>query len=239
MSGGAPLWVCDWGCRDYEEIRNLQERLVAARRAELIPDVLLLGSHPPVVTAGRATCAAERELARPALAAAGIPLREAERGGRLTYHGPGQLIGYPLLRLEGPERDLHAYQHRLEGVLIAALTGLGVAAERREGFPGVWVGGAKLASLGIAVRGWVTWHGFALNLGGDLTPFGLFDPCGITGVRVTSLAQLGYPEHDRAQLLRRVVAVFQEVFGRTGVIRRIEDLESRPGQGTFPDLACQ
>ena len=202
---------------------------MAQRRAGEIADVLLFCSHPPVVTAGRATTAEETAAARPALAAAGIPLVPCERGGRLTFHGPGQVVMYPIVRLEGAERDLHAYQGGLEEAAIRAVAELGGGAGRREEFPGVWVGGGqaparKLASVGIAVRGWVTWHGLALNVGGDLSSFRLFDPCGITGLEVTSLeAETGSPvERERVQ--ERLGAAFCEVFGREGRAAVAEDL---------------
>jgi lipoate-protein ligase B len=217
-------------------VRALQERLVARRREGEIPDALLFCSHPPVVTAGRAATAEEIASAqvalfsaRPALAAAGIPLVPCERGGRLTYHGPGQVVMYPIVRLEGAERDLHAFQGGLEEAAIQAGAELGVAAGRRPGFPGVWVGGAsarlkKLASVGIAVRGWVTWHGLALNVGGDLSPFSLFDPCGISGLAVTSLEVETGQATDRRRLQERLAAVFCQVFRREGRVEAAERL---------------
>jgi lipoate-protein ligase B len=210
------LHLTDLGCRDFEEVRALQERLVELRRAERIPDTLLFCSHPPVVTAGRATTAAELSAARAALAPAGIPLLPCERGGRLTYHGPGQVILYPLLRLEGAERDLHAFQRGLEETAVTALEELGVAARRRPGHPGVWIGPAKLASVGLAVRGWVTWHGLALNVSGDLSPFDLFHPCGITGLTVTSLERVTGQVTDRRRLQDLLAAAFCHRFRREG-----------------------
>ena len=219
-----PLRITDLACRDFEEVRALQERLVAARRAEEIPDTLLFCSHPPVVTAGRATTPAELAAARPALEAAGIPLVPCERGGRLTYHGPGQIILYPIVRLEGAERDLHAFQRGLEETALAALAELGIAAALREGYPGVWVGAAKLASVGIAVRGWVTWHGLALNLEGDLSPFQLFDPCGISALAVTSLERESTITPDRRRLQELLAAAFSCHFGREGRWVPAEDI---------------
>ncbi len=207
------LWTSSLGCRDYEEVRAWQERLVARRRAGEIPDVLLVCSHPPVVTAGRATTPTELAAVRPMLEAAGIPLLPCERGGRLTYHGPGQVIAYPIMHLGGQDRDLHAYQRRLEAVVLATLARFGVLGDRRAGLPGVWVGEAKIASVGIAVRGWVTWHGLALNLSGDLRPFRLFSPCGIKGLVVTSLAEMVGRELRRAEVEEALVAAFVAEFG--------------------------
>jgi lipoate-protein ligase B len=210
------LRIADLGCQDFAAVRALQERLVTLRRAEAVPDTVLFCSHPPVVTAGRATTAAELAAARPALEAAGIPLVACERGGRLTYHGPGQVIMYPILRLEGPERDLHAFQRGMEETAREAVHQWGCTASRREGFPGLWVGGAKLASVGLAVRAWVTWHGLALNVDGDLSPFGLFTPCGIDHLRVTSLALEGGTTQDRRRLQEAMAEAFCRRFQRTG-----------------------
>ena len=213
----APLHLTDLGCRDFREVQELQRRLVALRREGAVPDTLLLCSHPPVVTAGRSASPAEIATTALALARAGLPLHRCERGGRLTYHGPGQVLGYPLLRLDGSERDLHAYLRRLEAVMLDALAGLGIAGERRSGQAGIWVGGSKLASIGVAVRGWVTWHGFALNLTGDLTPFALFDPCGISGLAVTSVTEITRQEITRAEMQGRLGESFCREFGREGL----------------------
>ena len=210
------LHITDLGCRDFSSVRSLQERLVALRRDSAVPDTLLFCSHPPVVTAGRATTPAELAAARPALQAAGIPLVPCERGGRLTYHSPGQVILYPLVRLEGPERDLHAFQRGLEETARTALAELGLSASLREGYPGLWVGPAKLASLGIAVRHWVTWHGLALNVEGDLSPFGLFAPCGINQLAVTSLSREMEAAPDRRRLQESLAAAFCRRFRREG-----------------------
>jgi lipoate-protein ligase B len=212
----SPLLITDLGCRDFGQVRSLQERLVALRREGGAPDTLLFCAHPPVVTAGRATTPAELAAARPALEAAAIPLVPCERGGRLTYHGPGQVIIYALVRLEGPERDLHAFQRGLEETALTALAELGLTASLRDGYPGLWVGPAKLASLGIAVRHWVTWHGLALNLEGDLSPFDLFAPCGISHLAVTSLAREMGVAPDRRRLQELLAAAFCRRFRREG-----------------------
>lgn len=212
-----PLLLIDLGCRDFLEVQQLQRRLVASRREEALPDLLLFCSHPPVVTAGRSSTPVEIAAAQPALERVGLPLHPCERGGRLTYHGPGQVIGYPILRLSGRDRDLHAYLRRLEAVVLSTLADLGIAGERHPDQAGVWVGPAKLASIGVAVRGWVTWHGFALNLTGDLTPFSLFDPCGISGLAVTSVSRLLGQEVARADLQALLGEAFCGEFGRKGL----------------------
>lgn len=216
MNGKKTCWIADLGCCDFAAGQDLQERLVAQRRADKVPDILLLGNHPPVVTAGRASTREEIAAARPVLEQTGLPLVECERGGRLTYHSPGQIVGYPILRLEGAERDLHAYLRRLEAVLIAALEAVGLRAQRHPGHTGVWVGGEKIAALGVAVRGWVTWHGFALNLTGDLEPFELINACGIPHLPVTSVAKELGREIERDSLQDLIAATFLAEFTRKG-----------------------
>jgi lipoate-protein ligase B len=155
---------------------------------ELRQDLLLLVEHEPVVTLGRGTRPGSLPLPPAELGRRGVAVVEVERGGDVTYHGPGQLVGYPILQLREHREDLHWYLRQLEAVLITALGRLGVAAERRPGLTGVWTGGRKIASLGIHVKQWVTFHGFALNVNTDLRGFDLIVPCGIEGVVMTSVA---------------------------------------------------
>jgi lipoate-protein ligase B len=152
-------------------------------------DVLLLVEHEPVVTLGRGTRATSLPLAPAELERRGLTVAEVERGGDVTYHGPGQLVGYPILDLREHREDLHWYLRQLEAALIAALDELGVAAERSPGLTGVWTRGRKIASLGIHVKQWVTFHGFALNVSTDLRAFELIVPCGIPDVIMTSVAR--------------------------------------------------
>jgi lipoate-protein ligase B len=151
--------------------------------------LLLVEHDPPVITTGRRPCA-QHVLATPEqLARAGIEVHATRRGGDVTYHGPGQLVGYPILRLAAIGRSVRAYVHDLEEALIRALDRLGVSAGRAEGMTGVWVGGRKIAAIGVAVSRGVTSHGFALNVAPDLSHFGLIVPCGLTGMGVTSLRE--------------------------------------------------
>jgi lipoyl(octanoyl) transferase len=152
-------------------------------------DLLLLVEHEPVVTLGRGTRASSLPLAPAELERRGLDVAEVERGGDVTYHGPGQLVGYPVLDLREHREDLHWYLRQLEAGLIAALAALGVPAERSPGLTGVWTRGRKIASLGIHVKQWVTFHGFALNVTTDLDYFDLIVPCGIKDVIMTSVAQ--------------------------------------------------
>lgn len=177
-------------------------------------DLLLLVEHEPVVTLGRGTRATSLPLAPAELERRGLTVAEVERGGDVTYHGPGQLVGYPILDLREHREDLHWYLRQLEAALIAALDGLGVAAERSPGLTGVWTRGRKIASLGIHVKQWVTFHGFALNVTTDLRAFDVIVPCGIDGVVMTSVAaETG--RSDAAALWEETRAAVVRAFGRT------------------------
>jgi lipoyl(octanoyl) transferase len=179
----------DWGRTRYTPAWRRQEDLVARRLAGDIGDTLIFTEHEPVFTIGVRLGAARNLLWDAAeLARRGIDLVETNRGGDITYHGPGQIVGYPILDLT-PRKDLHAYLRFLEQVLINALGRLGLAADRRPGKTGIWLGSRKIAALGVAVKRWVTYHGFALNVNTDLTPFAGIVPCGITDGTVTSLQQ--------------------------------------------------
>jgi len=185
----ARLGLLDLGRRPYGEVLELQRELCRRRMAdELRQDLLLLVEHEPVVTLGRGTRPSSLPLPPAELERRGVAEAEVERGGDVTYHGPGQLVGYPILQLREHREDLHWYLRQLEAVLITALGRLGVAAERNPGLTGVWTGGRKIASLGIHVKQWVTFHGFALNVSTDLRGFDLIVPCGIEGVIMTSVA---------------------------------------------------
>ncbi|MBI3003766.1 MAG: lipoyl(octanoyl) transferase LipB [candidate division NC10 bacterium] len=174
----------------YADALRLMRALGKARQRGEVPDLLLTCEHEPVITLGRGARPEHLLLPPEALAARGIGLYEVERGGDVTYHGPGQLLLYPILDLTRLGRDLHAFLRSLERVLTDAAAAFGVAAATRPGLTGVWVGEAKLASIGIHVSRWVTWHGAALNVSTDLDAFAAVVPCGLPGVRPTSLASL-------------------------------------------------
>lgn len=197
----------------FEEALALQDGLVAERispqpGAPLPPEVLLLLEHEPVYTIGRTP---NKESLRNATLLP-HPVVEINRGGQATYHGPGQLVGYPILRLGERGQDLHRYLRELEEVLIEALSEYGVAATRREGLTGVWVGPRKIASIGVGVRRWISMHGFALNVCGDLTPFNHITPCGIAGVEMTNLERESGKPADVRSVADRVTAVFERRF---------------------------
>lgn len=185
----ARLVVQDLGRRAYGEVLELQRNLCRQRIAgEVSEDILLLVEHEPVVTLGRGTRSESLPLSRAEIERRGVEVFEVERGGDVTYHGPGQLVGYPVLDLSRHRQDLHWYLRRLEAGLIGALGGLGIEAATNPGLTGVWTRGRKLASIGIHVKQWVTFHGFALNVNTDLSYFDLIVPCGIRDVVMTSVA---------------------------------------------------
>ena len=188
------LQVEHLGRRPFGEVLELQRAVAAERIAGTRPDTLLLVEHDPVVTLGRSTKAGNL-LANPALLAArGVELFDIERGGDVTFHGPGQLVGYPIVDLSQHRQDLHWYLRQLEQVLIDALAAFGIEGRREPKFTGVWVDDRKIASIGVHARSWVTWHGFALNVSTDLSWFDLMVPCGISGVTMTSVErELGRP----------------------------------------------
>ena len=211
-----PLRVEDLGLRPYAEALEIQ-REMRRRRIEgtLAEDVLLLVEHPPVITLGRGTRASSLPLAPAALEHRGIEVFEVERGGDVTLHAPGQLVGYPILDLRQHRQDLHWYLRCLEDVLIQALGDLGIEADRNPGRTGVWTAGRKIASIGIHVKQWVTLHGFALNVSTDLDLFDLIVPCGIPQVVMTSVAAELLRDGDpalMASVREKVVGSFCDVF---------------------------
>ena len=216
-----PLRVEDLGLRGYGETLEIQRELRRRRIAgELADDVLLLVEHPPVVTLGRGTQASSLPLAPALLERRGIEVFEVERGGDVTLHAPGQLVGYPILDLRQHREDLHWYLRSLEDALIQALGGLGIEADRNPGRTGVWTAGRKIASIGIHVKQWVTLHGFALNVTTDLDLFDLIVPCGIPQVVMTSVAAELLRDGDPTLMPTvrdRVVSAFSDVFGASVV----------------------
>lgn len=218
--------VYDLGLRSYAEALSFQREVAAARIAKRVPeDVLLLVEHPPVITLGRSTKPGNLLASQEMLAARGVELFEVERGGDVTFHGPGQLVGYPIVDLTEHKEDLHWYLRQVEEVMIRAVAPFGVRAERVPGKTGIWTNGRKLASIGVHARQWVTWHGFALNVSTDLSYFDLMVPCGLPGVDMTSVerellegAQRGLclaPSPTLGEEVREsVITAFGQVFER-------------------------
>ena len=184
------LWVIRLGRMGYEEALEYQREVAKQRITGAIPqDVLLLVEHPPVVTLGRSSKQKNLISSPEFLASRGVELFEVERGGDVTFHGPGQLVGYPVFDLKRHKQDLHWYLRSVEEGLIRTLSEYGIPGERSSGYTGVWTKGRKIASIGVHARDWVTWHGFALNVTTDLSYFDLIVPCGIVGVEMTSIAR--------------------------------------------------
>ena len=227
------LVVADLGRREYSAVHELQRDLCRRRLAgETADDLLLLVEHEPVVTLGRGTRAESLPLDPAELRARGVPAIEVERGGDVTYHAPGQLVGYPIIDLGGHRRDLHWYLRTLEDALVLALGRLGIEAERRPGLTGVWTAGRKIASIGIHVKQWVTFHGFALNVTTDLRGFDLIVPCGIENVVMTSVAEELVRSDAEAlggESRREVVRAFAEAFGYD----RVEETGTEPLSPAF------
>ena len=222
------LWVCRLGTLEYRAALGLQERVRAARQDDRVPDVLLLLEHPPVYTRGRRSVAGELPMGEAWYLAQGIDLVDVDRGGRITYHGPGQLVGYPIMRIE----DVIAYLRTMERAIVAALADARVPARARpdEGpdFTGVWAGERKIASIGVHVSRAVTTHGFAINVQNDLQPFSWVVACGLDGVQMTSVIKEtgargeSLPLDDvTASTARR----FAEAFGRAAVEVDLATLE--------------
>lgn len=205
------LTILDWGRTGYADAWQRQEDMVVRRNAGEIGDTLVFTEHEPVYTLGVRKGAEthmiwdEAELAR-----RGIAVFKTNRGGDITYHGPGQIVGYPIINLN-PRRDLHAYLRLLEQVMINTVGAFGLAAARREGKTGIWLGTRKIAAIGVAVKKWTTYHGFALNVNADLTPFSGIVPCGITDGTVTSIAaELGAAPSSE-EVKRVLAAEFQQL----------------------------
>ena len=202
------------GRMGYGEALRIQRDLVARRIAREIPDTLLLLEHEPVVTLGKVARAEHVLVDKERLAKLGVEVHETDRGGDVTFHGPGQIVGYPIVDLNELRRDVKWYVEQLEEVMIRTCARHGVEAARRPGMTGAWVGAEKIGAIGVRVEKWVTSHGFAFNVATDLGYFGLIVPCGLRGEGVTSLsARLGRAV-DLERVTRDVAEAFGAVFGR-------------------------
>jgi len=207
MSTMSPeLWVSHLGTVQYHEALALQEQIRAARQRDVVPDVLLLLEHPPVYTRGRRSGPGELPMGAEWYAERGIEIVDTDRGGKVTYHGRGQLVGYPIVRVD----DVVGYVRTLERALVAALADGGVQSRARPedgpDYTGVWIGDRKIASIGVHLAHDVTTHGFALNVENDLTPFSWIVPCGLDGVRMTSLIEETRRPPGQMKCVRRRVA---------------------------------
>jgi lipoyl(octanoyl) transferase len=222
------LWVCHLGTVEYREAFALQEQVEAARQRDEIPDVLLTLEHWPVYTRGRRSGPGELPMGEDWYRMQGIDIVETDRGGKVTYHGPGQLIGYPIVRID----DVVAYVRTLEQALVAALAEEGVTARARPedgpDYTGVWVENRKIASIGVHVARGVTTHGFAVNVENDLQPFGWIVPCGLEGVQMTSLIkETGRLSGQMKCFRRRAAHQVAQALGRRQRLITPERLKAR------------
>lgn len=225
QSTSKPLEILDLGRLSYARALKVQQRLVEQRKRGDGTDTLVFVEHPHVVTLGRNAKQDNILATEEVLERAGIELYETDRGGDVTYHGPGQVVGYPILDLKAWKRDVHAYFSAVEQVLIDALASFGIQAGRvaEKGYEGVWVGGAKIAAIGIHISRWITSHGFALNVDTDLNYFKYIVPCGLSKP-VCSLRSLGSPARPE-ELKHAIAASFAGIFGYDLAIPKSELLE--------------
>ncbi|HKG36890.1 MAG TPA: lipoyl(octanoyl) transferase LipB [Solirubrobacterales bacterium] len=248
-----PLWVIRLGTVPYEDGRRVQEELAEARRGERVEDVLLLLEHHPVYTRGRRSQPAELPMGEEWYRLQGIEVAETDRGGRVTYHGPGQLVAYPVVSLRPMGDDVHLYVRRMEEAMIAALGDHGVGAGTIAGLTGVWTAGGqpppedadagsvaadvaagalrKIGSIGVHVSRGVTTHGLAINVNNDLQPFEWIVPCGIDGCRMTSLTRELGAEQDLAAFATTLAHRFAESCGWSPEEREAGDLAAMPAPG--------
>ena len=231
------LWrAVDLGLIEYTEAQAIQIRIRDARLdGRVADDVALFCEHPPVFTLGRRGGRENLRVSPELLAEKGVPVVQAERGGNITYHGPGQLIVYPIIDLEQARLSVVDYVTALEAVMIRTAADFGVTADRSEVNRGVWVGNRKLGSVGIALRRGISWHGLAFNVSLDLTPFGWIHPCGLSGVEMTSLARENGAPMNLAAVRDRMRRHLADVFSIGWVTAVVDDLISGAA-GELPDV---
>jgi lipoate-protein ligase B len=201
-------FLLDLGLRDYLEVWELQRKLVQLRANKIIPDTLVLVEHPHIFTVGKAVPGdVPKEID-------GVPVQRIERGGQWTYHGPGQLVGYPILDLDARGRDIHGFLRNIEDALILAIGKFGLQGEHGSQ-TGVWVKSKKVASIGAAIRNWISFHGFALNVNTDLNYFHMITPCGFSGSTMTSMQALLGLQADFQNVKNEVAMTFERIFELT------------------------
>jgi lipoate-protein ligase B len=221
-------YLIDVDIVEYERAWDFQRELVAAKLTSELPDILLLLEHNPVITLGRRGNRQYIRASPEALTAEGINTYHVERGGEVTYHGPGQIVGYPILNLRNWRRDISWYIFNLEEILIRTLGEFGIEATRNRLNRGAWVGDSKIGSIGVAISRWVTYHGFSLNVSPNMDHYSLITPCGLDGIEVTSLRKLLGREPDHARVRDTVSQHFQKVFDIELARMDMEDLKVTP-----------
>ncbi len=212
--------LLDLGLREYADVLRLQRELVELRAKKVIPDTLILVEHTHVFTVGKAVPG------EVPTQIGGVPVFRIERGGQWTYHGPGQLVGYPILDLDPRQRDIHCFLRNIEETLILAVAKFGIQAERHEGQTGVWVGSRKIASIGAAIRNWISFHGSALNVNTDLSYFDMIEPCGLPSSAMTSMKSLLGTQMDFEAVKAEVRKMFEKVFELPLTEAKSESLEA-------------
>jgi lipoate-protein ligase B len=232
MSRSDPLnkkcLVVEVGLIEYAKALDLQKKTLQAKKKRWMEeDVLLLLEHPPTITIGRKGSSSEILVDKAKLKKRGISVYQIGRGGKVTYHGPGQLVGYPLLNLTHYGKDLHLYLRNLEEVIIRTLKDFAILAQRRRGLTGVWVENKKIASLGVEVKSWISLHGFALNVNCDLSYFDLIQPCGMQPEVMTSMAIALGSQVKVEEVSSRLVSHFEEIFLTSPQKTTLEELERK------------
>jgi lipoyl(octanoyl) transferase len=250
----AEAWCVRAGQVPYGEARQMQKRLEAARHAGEIPDVLLLLEHPPTYTKGRRSSPHELPMGEDWYRMQGIEVTDTDRGGRVTYHGPGQLVGYPIMSLRAYGDDVHEFIRRMERVMIDSLAEWGVSAQTIKGLTGVWTDGIrpddpaaigtddtarKIGSIGVHVNRGITTHGFAINVNNDLQPFEWIVPCGIQSCQMTSLCRELGGEQDMGGFMDTVARTFGEVYGRGPLDVPVSELAKRAGNAAFGPVTAR
>jgi lipoate-protein ligase B len=226
--------VC-YGCVQYLHALDLQMKICELKRCGFDKDVLLLLEHPPTITLGRNASQNHLLVNESELLSRGVGLCHVDRGGDITFHGPGQLVGYPILSLDAGERDVHGYMRNLEESLIRFLSGYGIASARDTRYTGVWTAKGKIAAMGVHIGRWVTRHGFALNVNTDLSFYDLIVPCGIVGRGVTSMQTLLSRPLDMREVAEQYIPEFSAVFHRTMI--RMDERGLAGELGIFADAA--
>jgi lipoate-protein ligase B len=217
-------YILDLGLIDYERAWDLQHQLWSRRVEEELPDVLLFLEHPHVITLGRRGNRSHLIASPEVLEAMKIPLFHVERGGDVTYHGPGQIVVYPVFNLKDYGYRLVRYVSQLEEVILSVLKDFGIVGRRDPLNRGVWVDGEKIASVGVAIKRWVSFHGLSLNYETDLKYFELINPCGLEGKKMTSMSKILRKEISRGHLVERVGFYFKEIFERDWEEKNLEEI---------------
>jgi len=216
--------VVDLGTKDYKLVWDMQKVIHEKRIRNEVDDTLLLVEHEPVITMGRSGNAQHLLLSQELLRKRGVAYYEIERGGDITFHGPGQLVGYPILNIKHGLAGIRPYIERLEEVIIAVLADFGILATTKDKMIGVWTESGKICSIGVAVKRWVSFHGFALNVNTDLSFFDLIVPCGIKNVTMTSMKEIVHTDIAMHDVKEKVKAHFSALFGKTIEERCLEEI---------------